>query len=510
MRKEAIFSIFVCVAMLSTIFPMGLDNEAEAYSNNLQPPSEEWNHTYGGDNYDLLYYVLQTNDGKYVSVGAITKYDSYGNEVQYAWIIKVDENGNLEWENTALPNYVAVSPTSVKQISDGGYIVCGYYTANDGSWRGFLWKLNSEGETEWTKLYDERIWDLIEVNDGYICTGYIVLSNDDYDAVLLKADKSGTIQWKKTYRYGNGIDTARSIYETDDGYVIGGYAGTDKGLDFWLIKTDKNGNKQWDKTYGGEKDELFSTRTCFQTSDGGFLMAGWTSSYGAGNDDIWLVKTDGNGNMIWNETYGGKGRDRIWGASPADNGYILACTKNYGKTGGSRGDVWVIRTDGDGNVVWSQIFGGRKEDRGYHICSTNDGGYIVAGRTESFGAGNSDGWLIKIAPDKELLRPSIQLTKPKNGYIYLFDVIGIPFPFFSQAIVLGDITFQVEASCGSEGYVISKVEYFIDGKLVGEATESPFSYKWTGAEPGTYYLKARAYNSWGGTSQVTALIKKVM
>ena len=191
-----------------------------------------------------------------------------------------------------------------------------------------------------------------------------------------------------------------------------------------------------------------------------------------------------------------------------DNGYIFCLTKNYHGFGGNRGDIWIIKTDENGNTVWNQIFGGPKEDRGYYISKTNDGGYIVAGRTESYGNGGSDGILIKISPDKEIPRHSLQINKPKIGHIYLFDIIGIPFPFLKEAILLGDITFKVDVN--SEDSTISKVEYFVNDTVTAEVTEQPFSYTWTVTEPDTYHIKVRVYNSWGGTDQKTLVIRKII
>ena len=236
----------------------------------------------------------------------------------------------------------------------------------------------------------------------------------------------------------SSLDDIFSLSKTSDGgYILGGYANTENNVNYWIIKTDSQGNKQWDKTYGKENwAASFVRNGCLQTNDGGYI-----------------IKTDGN--EIWNESFGEKTDERCWSMDTTnDGGYIFCLTKNYGGAGGNKGDVWIIKIDENGNAVWNQAFSavwnqafsGPKEDRGYYISKTSDGGYIVAGRTESYGAGNSDGLLIKISPDKNLPGPSIEIKKPKSGHIYLFDIFGISFPFVKQAIVLGDITFNVDVS----------------------------------------------------------------
>ncbi|TKJ37240.1 hypothetical protein CEE37_14095 [candidate division LCP-89 bacterium B3_LCP] len=200
--------------------------------------------------------------------------------------------------------------------------------------------------------------------------------------------------WTRTFG-GSSYDYGYSVQQTTDGgYIIAGLTssyGADSS-DVYLIKTDGDGNEQWYQTFGGSNYD--SGESVQQTSDGGYIIAGYTCSYGAGYNDVYLIKTDSSGYEQWSQTFGGGNDD--WGKSvkqTTDGGYIIAGkTQSYGA---GDWDVYLIKTDANGNTMWTRTFGGTSPDMGNGVQQNLDGEYIIAGMTESYGAGSADAYLIK-------------------------------------------------------------------------------------------------------------------
>ncbi|MCK4498522.1 hypothetical protein KAU25_04930, partial [Candidatus Bathyarchaeota archaeon] len=191
------------------------------------------------------------------------------------------------------------------------------------------------------------------------------------------------------------------IPTSDGGYALTGYTDP-SGIgnhNLWMVKTDKQGNHVWNRTFGGSLADVGSS--IIQTPDAGYVVAGNTRSFGAGNDDVWLLKTDRFGNYVWHRTYGGTDHD--YGKTvvqTSDGGYAIA---GYTKSFGAGGlDLWLVKTDAWGNHQWNQTYGGTQYDWGMSVVQTSDGGYTVAGYTQSFGAGNTDIWLVRISTDSGL------------------------------------------------------------------------------------------------------------
>jgi prepilin-type N-terminal cleavage/methylation domain-containing protein len=289
---------------------------------------------------------------------------------------------------------------SLLQSSEGGYILGGSCRSfGAGSYDFFLIKTDANGNISWAKTYGGSSWDqlstLQRISDGYILGGETYsFGAGSKDFFLIKTDANGNISWAKTYG-GSSWDQLSTLQQTlDGGYILGRYT-TSFGAgsyDFFLIKTDANGNISWAKTYGGSSwDELSYIQ---QTADGNYILAGFTQSFGAGNHDFLLIKTDANGNISWAKTYGGSNIDRLYIIQQTlDGGYILGGdTTSFGA---GAYDFFLIKTDANGNISWAKTYGGGTLDYLRSLWQTSDGGYILGGITNSFGAGAYDFFLIK-------------------------------------------------------------------------------------------------------------------
>jgi len=271
----------------------------------------------------------------------------------------------------------------------------------------YLLKTDSSGDTLWTRTYGGSNSDwgntVEQTSDGgYIITGHTLsFGAGSSDVYLLKTDSSGDTLWTRTYG-GNDYDWGYSLQQTSDGgYIIAavtlsfgaGY------FDVYLLKTDSLGDTLWTHTYGGSDDDRgYSVR---QTSDGGYIIAGGTDSFGAGDSSVYLVKTDSSGDTLWTRTYGGSDSDMGYSVrQTSDGGYVIAGdTESFGAGGG---DVYLLKIDSSGNTLWTHTYGGSYEDWGISVQETSDGGYIIAGGTASFGAGGYDVYLLRIAGGESL------------------------------------------------------------------------------------------------------------
>lgn len=237
------------------------------------------------------------------------------------------------------------------------------------------------------------------LDEGFAVAGWIKYQSvryRDHDLWVLKADKAGREIWQRRLG-GKSTDRANSLIQTKDGgLAVAGetYSFGDGTYDMWLIRLDAEGNVLWHETIG-DKAVNRAYALC-QTIDGGFALAGFTESPGAGKSDGWLVKTDMNGNVEWSKTFGGKGLDRLYAVLPtSEGGYFLAGYTTTNSAGGL--DIWVIRTNAKGELLWERTIGGKKDDRARAAVLTGDGGFLIVGGTYSKGNGLEDLYCIKFS-----------------------------------------------------------------------------------------------------------------
>jgi hypothetical protein len=352
--------------------------------------------TYGGRLSEVGTCVEQTSDGGYIIAGYA---ESFGHGHTDVYLIKTDSCGDTLWTRTYGGSEWDVA-SCVRQTSDGGYIIVGETSSfGAGFMDAYVIRTDSHGDTLWTKTFGGSQTEVAESvrqtsDGGYVIVGSTSSGHSSNDVYLIRMDSAGDTLWTRTYG-GFTIDWGHSVEETlDHGYIIAGYtrsfgAGSD---DAYLIRTNSVGDVVWQATYGGSTyDWAFSVD---QTADGGYVLAGYTYSFGAGWDDLYLVKTDSLGNTLWTKVYGGGLWDEgkcVWQLS--DGGYIVAgFTYSFGA---GECDVWLLRTDPSGDTLWTRTYGGIMLDPGYSVWETRDSGYILVGATESFGAGGHDVYLIK-------------------------------------------------------------------------------------------------------------------
>lgn len=410
------------------------------YFSNLlssQAPTLQWQKNYGGSSPEMFPDIALTSDGGYILAGSAssTNGDVTGNHgLQDFWVVRTNSTGNILWQKS-LGGSAGDAATSVRQTSDGGYIVAGTSNSNNGDVTGnhggsdvWVIKLDPSGNLQWQKSLggsnDEAAQSVRQTTDGgYIIAGFATSYNGDVtsgnagyrDYWVIKLNASGNLQWEKTY--GGGFeDVAFSIEQTTDGgYIIGGYSssidnivtGNHGSTDYWIVKINATGTLQWQKSLGGSGiDKAYSVK---QTSDGGYIVMGESISNDGdvtgshGNYDYWLVKLSPAGNLQWQKTYGGSLYDRGRDVSQTtDGGYIMIGisfpVNIEGTTSNGANDYLIIKTDALGSMEWLQTYGGLQDDYATTIKQTLDGGYILCGYSDAItnNSGNYDYWIIKL------------------------------------------------------------------------------------------------------------------
>jgi hypothetical protein len=396
-----------------------------------------------GQEWEMIYEdgkgncVRQCIDGGYVVTGSI-----FGtNTIEDVLLLKTDENGDVQWIN-GYGRFLPETGFSVKQTTDTGFIICGVTPWYQDLFEVYLIKTDENGDTLWTKQHGgEGIQvgsSVIQNTDGgYVITGS---SEIDYnqDIYLLKTDEYGDTLWTK--QYGDPIlsDGGSSIQQiVGGGYIVAGSTGSDgAGWDVYLMKTDENGDTLWGKKFGSPTvhEKGLSVQ---QTTDGGFIISGFSVAYSGDTSDVFLLKTNNDGRTKWTKTYS-RNKYNIGNSvqQTTDGGYIIA-GGSFGP--GSPSGLYLIKTDENGDTLWTRVYE-NCSNSGNSVQQTSDGGYIITGstgsssdisiyllKTDEYGLITSTSEILVPKPNRKLLK-SVDLSgreitnpKPNQPYIEIYD-----------------------------------------------------------------------------------------
>lgn len=355
--------------------------------------------TIGGPSSDTAYSIIQNSTGGYTIAGVTGSFGAGGVDF---YIVELDHNGNLQWNKTVGGSGDDMA-FSIIQTLDGGYAIAGETNSfGAGSYDFYIVKLSNIGNLQWSRTiggtnYDYA-WSIVQTPDrGFAIAGstnsFGAGSDDIY---LVKLDSNGNLLWSRTVGGMNQDNAFYSIiYTADGGYIISGRSNSfgAGSYDMFIVKLDGAGMLQWSKTLGGVNDDHVSK--IIQTKDGGYAVAGGTTSFGAGNYDFYVAKLDSIGTLRWVRTIGGTLSERAYSIiQTADSNYAVAGWTNSFGNGGY--DIFIVKLDGGGNLIWSRTVGAVNDDYARSITQTADGGLAVAGITSSFGAGNYDFFVVKL------------------------------------------------------------------------------------------------------------------
>ena len=498
-----------------------------------------WEKSYGGKHADYLFDAQPTADYGFILAGSSlsgktgSKTDDNNGDLDY-WVWKMDENGEPDWQKS-LGGSGADKLYSIRNTHDGGFILAGTSDSQAGpqkkeACRGhedaWVVKLNAKGAEEWQKTIGGTGQDLIKsivptADGGYILAGSsasgispLILKDgaDPYgksekcrgnlDYWIVKLDEKGTIAWQRTLG-GQYADVLESIAQTKDGgYIVGGYsnspASPDKGHDgygagdYWIVKLDKDGTPQWQKTLGGEEDDHLYT--IIQTKDGGYMAGGNSASAASGNKsranrkgtDIWVVKLDETGEVLWQETYNTGAVDVLTSMVENNDGTVLiggyAQTEMLGTAKKDKkeiNDYIAFKIAADGEELWKKTVGSHGEDILKKLLETRDGGYLLTGTSmgvisgdKNSGKGSNDFWVVKLRdkekkekPEKKasieaIPNPATQFTNIIVGFDFIsgtatvFDLSGR----LMQSFPVTSRTIPVELNGYPEGMYIVEVK----------------------------------------------------
>lgn len=354
---------------------------------------------YGSAGDDLLLDLIQRPDSGFALAG----YSSgFTNGLRDAYLLRTDKKGGLLWSKLysgPFANWL----TGIIATDDGGYLLSGNYNKSNLDRDMCLIKTDMNGDTLWTRAYggnnrDECNYALQTSDGGFLLAGFTLsYVFNDQDIYLVKTDSLGMVEWTSTIG-DSGKQDVFHVIELDEGYLMAGYAyGIGAGeSDMYLARLTGSGDTLWTRTYGTANGD-WSAEYILPVA-GGYAIVGWAGEHSVNDVDMALLRTDTSGNMLWMKGYGGSDDDRGYNIFQMDDrGYLLS-----GRTasfGAGNYDVYLVRTDASGDTLWTSTLGGPQFDHAFDAIATVDSGYALAYRTSSYGFGQYSGYMMKILPN---------------------------------------------------------------------------------------------------------------
>jgi hypothetical protein len=390
---------------LNDIAILNVVSSAGSFTDTLQgygiPPSgnvQAFERILGTSEDDHGSQITQTKDGGFIITGTtILPEDNYSS----IYLMKVNFNGEVEWTSTYGRDNGPDNGNDIEQTPDGGYLVLGS-TDNWGAGGTdmILVKFNSSGEYQWRKTYGSENNDggsaMLPTQDGgYALVGQTLPSSGIGKTIyLVKVNADGIEQWSNTFGGSSGTDASDIIQLSDGNFLISGFVTINNDFQVYVVKASNTGNLIWEKNYGGS--EFDYGYSIIELADGNLMVSGYTASIGAGARDGYLIKININGDLIWEKAFGFDRSDEFRRMVETNNGDIIVVGNSVTRVTSTEQytDGYMVKTDSEGNLIWTNLYGGNLNDGFSSIIKTNDGGFITVGNTLSYSK-SSDIYLVK-------------------------------------------------------------------------------------------------------------------
>lgn len=372
-------------------------------------PTTNFTFTYGGRGFEAARDIINVSSGGFLVAGRTVA--SGGGTDMY--LLRLNNQGQLEWEQK-IGDDESDEAAEIIEVESGGFIIVG----NSDSYGGGpglkdMWavKVDTEGNEVWNKTYGtetsiDEAQGIAKAHDGgYVIIGHTLsLEQESSNIMMVKIDENGEEVWQQTYG-GEKSEEASDIIQVENGYTVVGHTeSVGKGKwDIWLVHTDKDGTQVWDNTYGGGDNEMGNS--IVQTSDGGYVVGGYTYSFAVASLDAWVIKTDNTGKQVWAKVFGGLSTDEAFEVIETSDGNILAAgytqvytaDENGSNTSTEGYNVFMVKVNMDGGEIWQSSLGGEGEQRAFGVIEAEDGDFVTVGLSNQEESNGYDVLVMKVS-----------------------------------------------------------------------------------------------------------------